>query len=135
MGESAKHMELVQMVRREVEAIVGVANAMLILVDTPDSNEKVKVGKFCPDVFFRYDKILAIGEAKTLDDFSRSHSNEQFEAYLTECNLFEGAAVLVASVPWQLAATAKNYFRRLRRKFGTKTRIVVLDDTKWRWEV
>ena len=134
MGESAKHMELVEMVRREALAIVPPQYAPLIQVDSPDSEEKARVGNYSPDVYYSYDNQLVIGEAKTLEDFSRKHSQDQFEAYLAASNAFPGKSVLIVAVPWMLFATAKNYFRR-RVPAGGRVQVIVLDDTKGRREI
>ena len=134
MGESTKHIELVAMVQREVAAMVTDRYASLIQVDSPDSTEKARIGRHCPDVYYNYDGKLVVGEAKTLDDFARKHSQEQFDEYLAACSTCLGESALIVAVPWMLAATAKNFFRR-RTSLRGKTRIIILDDTKGRWEL
>lgn len=134
MGESAKHMELVAKARQEAAAIVTDERAAMIQVDSPETTEKPRVGSYCPDVYYNYDDQLVIGEAKTLDDFARKHSQEQFAEYLAACAAFPGESVLIVAVPWMLSATAKNYFRRHAAERGN-ARVVVIDDTMGRWEV
>lgn len=85
-------------------------------------------GNYIPDVYFSDALVMYIGEAKTEKDFARKHSQEQFLSYIRELKLFNGNGVLVVSIPWQLVATAKNYFRRLKMKENCDSQVVILNE-------
>ena len=71
---------------------------------------------------------MIIGEAKTINDFDRTHSRDQYDAYIKECKNFFGKSTLVVSVPWQIVATAKNYFRRLKKVFDADIQIIIINE-------
>lgn len=128
MSESIEHMALVDIAVKYIQSIVPPQFHGLIAADTPQSRKVTKVcNGFVPDVFFWHDDIMIIGEAKTALDFERKHSQAQFEAFLQECSSFKGKAVLVISVPWELVATAKNFFRRKKRASRCKTKIIIIN--------
>lgn len=129
MSESRCHIELVKIIYEYVKTIVPYDKHALIEVDSVDFLRPTSVnGKFIPDVQYWSEDIYIIGEAKTIKDFDREHSNLQYSAYLKETQKFFGKSIIVIAVPWQLILTAKNLFRRLKRKNGYDTTVVVLDD-------
>ncbi|MCQ2393822.1 MAG: hypothetical protein MJ249_05975 [Kiritimatiellae bacterium] len=131
MSESAKHIELVEMIRRFAVGVVTSQYASLILVDNQESTERIRIGRYYPDVYFNYSGMLVIGEAKTLEDFSRKHSRDQFEAYLAACSSYQGEATLIVAVPWMLTATAKNYFRHCASIRGNTNIVIIEDSGRW----
>lgn len=136
MGESRKHIELVQIAVEYVKSIVPAEMRMLVQYDSADTKRPPMIsGSYIPDVYFWNSTLLILGEAKTVDDFERKHSHDQFKSYLQECNHFFGDSFLVISLPWQLVPTAKNYFRRLKKEMNCSTAIVILNELGRRFEV
>ena len=129
MSESLCHIELVKRVLNYVKTVVDPSFHDLIEVDNSVSSKPSRiVGNYIPDVYFFYDKRLILGEAKTLDDFDRRHSQEQFAAYLKECSSYVEHGMFVIAVPWTLVNTAKNLFRRKKKEMSSLMKIIVLDD-------
>lgn len=127
--ESQTHINLVNIAAEYIKSIVPEYEHSLIYMDSAGNNNSVRViGNYIPDVYYNYGNKLVIGEAKTLNDFERQHSKEQFEAYMNEFLLFQGECILVVSVPWQLVITAKNYFSILRRKMGVVVDIIIINE-------
>lgn len=129
MSESRTHVELVAVAVNYIKTIVSPDLQAIIQCDSADSPRPSKViGNYIPDVYFWHSDQLIIGEAKTINDFERPHSRDQYNAYIKECKSFFGHATLVISVPWQMVATAKNYFRRLKKDFDTDMPIIVINE-------
>lgn len=127
--ESYVHIELVSIAAEYIKSIIPEEYHVFLCVDTAGNNDGIKViGNYIPDVYYCYNNQLIIGEAKTLGDFDRLHSKEQFIAYMNEILVFQGKTMLVVSVPWQLVFTAKNYFIRLRREMQVDTKVVILNE-------
>lgn len=136
MGESQKHINLVKIAWDYVKEIVPEKTRGLIAYDSPDSdNQTPKIGAYIPDIYYWHDDLLIIGEAKTVNDFENRHSFAQFDTYMNVCTDFFGNAILVVSVPWELNATAKNHFRKLKRSKNSSVKVVVLNDVGWIEEV
>lgn len=129
MGESKTHMDLVKLIHEFSISIVPENFHCFISLDSPITKKpKDVIENFIPDLYYSYNNLLIIGEAKTLNDFDTKHSKAQYDAYLKKCDLFEGKAVFVVAVPWELVSTAKNYFRLVKQKNNTFTKIVVIDE-------
>ena len=97
--------------------------------DSAGDNSTIRImGKYIPDIYYNFNNLLIIGEAKTLNDFERLHSREQFESYLTMCEMHLGKSVVVVSVPWQIVSTAKNYFKRLIREKNYTTEVIIINE-------
>lgn len=129
MGESRSHIELVNIAFEYIKTLVPQEQWALIEVDSADSNRPTIVtGRFIPDVQFWNNDVYIIGEAKTINDFEREHSRNQYEAYISECGQFHGQATLVVAVPWQLVMTAKNYFRRRKKDLNYVFDVVILNE-------
>ena len=129
MSESRGHIELVSGVVDYIKTIIAPDLHAMIQYDSVDTSRPTKViGNYVPDVYFWHANQLIIGEAKTIKDFDRPHSRAQYAAYIKECGNFFGQAQLVIGVPWQLVATAKNYFRRLKKDWGASLSIIIINE-------
>jgi hypothetical protein len=80
-----------------------------------------------PDIYYFFEDLLIIGEAKTADDVERQHSRAQYEAYMKECANFHGKAVLIIAVPWMEHAAANNIVRNLKKKIPGSYTIKILE--------
>ena len=136
MSESRSHVELVVAAVEYIKTIVELDLHAIIQYDSVDSSRPTKViGNYIPDVYFWHADQLIIGEAKTINDFDRPHSQDQYNAYIEECQSFSGRATLVISVPWQMVATAKNYFRRLKKNLDANIPIIIINELGRHFEV
>ena len=127
--ESEAHIRLVNRIMEYAKRIIPETEQLLLQSDSAGNNSEIRVlGNFVPDVYFCNNDMLIIGEAKTLDDFERKHSRAQFEAYLSECLLFEGNSCLIIAVPWQLMITAKNYFKRVKDQKKLDIQIIIINE-------
>ena len=127
--ESQVHIDLVKKIYEYACESIAEDNRCLIETDSSGNNSTVHViNNFVPDLFYSFEKTLIIGEAKTELDFERKHSCEQFDAYIKECNLFGENAMLIIGVPWQLCATAKNYFRRKKNIGEIIFSVIIIDE-------
>ena len=81
--ESLKHHNLVKKMN---EYIVNYENAEISLVESDIFEVNGKVTRmpegFVPDLYYKYNGLLIIGEAKTDSDFEREHSLQQYISYL-----------------------------------------------------
>lgn len=132
MPESIEHINCVNLLSEYFRKIIPQNNHELIFYDKSDSKYKPhKMAKgHIPDVFYLYDKLMVIGEAKALKDVDRSHSIEQYEDYYEEAYNFNGEAIIVMAVPWMVHNTVKNIFRIIRKKYEDihKVKIVVISE-------
>lgn len=127
--ESQSHMDLVKLIVKYLKKCIPDDEHAFIQVDSSGQASSIRVtDNYIPDVSYKTNQKLFIGEAKTYEDFERKHSKDQFDAYIRDCGLFLGEAKLVVAVPWQLLLTAQNYFRRIKKRTGTNVEIVILDD-------
>lgn len=129
MGESAQHLQLVNLIIDEVVSIVGETNRCFIMSDAADGyalSPLMEEG-YRPDVYYQYQHSLIIGEAKTSDDVARVHSKLQYESYLKKCSLFRGKAMFLAAVPWTEHATIHNILRNLQQKYPGKYEVRIID--------
>lgn len=118
MAETYKHQELVQLLKKEVSKLIPAGCQILIQQDTPDtlSLPPQTIDGFRPDIYYCFENLLIIGEAKTEGDVEKQHSRAQYEAYLKECANFQGEAVLLIAVPWLESAAANNIIQKLKKK-------------------
>ena len=130
--ESVQHHRLVKRLYTAFLDIVPLDCHALIQTDCPDSQSlpPLTEERYRPDMYYCFNRILLIGEAKTGKDVSRKHSREQYEAYIRECLRFQGKAYLILAVPWLEEAEANNILRGLRKKYpgDYKTKVITWID-------
>lgn len=129
MSESAKHLQLVNMVIDRVIDIVGEDKRCFIMSDAADNyplSPQTQEG-FRPDVFYQFNDLLIIGEAKTSDDVTRLHSKLQYESYMRKCALFNGKAIFIVAVPWTDHAAAHNTICKIRKTLLGHFEVQILD--------
>ena len=115
MGETINHMQYVEMVFQRARVIIPGHAESLVYIDKPDSQAKPPKtsGNFIPDLFYCQKGLMIIGEAKTLEDVERKHSQEQYRDYLKDASNFDGEAYVIFGVPWNVKNTLKNIIRHL----------------------
>lgn len=117
MGESLKHVRLVQEIIDRVKCIDPQA---VILADTSiiaDLNKPPKICGHIPDVYARIDMLrqTIIGEAKTQKDLENDHTMSQLQAFLTYCRV-NPETRLVLAVPWMMRGFVHNLFNRMKEE-------------------
>lgn len=118
MSESFHHQQLVRLLKKEVVALIPLDCQGLVQQDSPDclALPPKTIEGYRPDIYYCFESLLIIGEAKTANDVERKHSRAQYEAYMRECTNFHGNAILIIAVPWMERATVHNILQNLRRK-------------------
>ena len=116
--ESIQHHHLVKRLHKVFLDIVPSDCYTLIQTDSPDSRSLPPPTSegYRPDMYYCFNHLLLIGEAKTGKDVSRQHSKKQYEAYIKECLCFRGEAHLILTVPWLEQAEANNILRSLQKR-------------------
>lgn len=129
MSESLQHRQLVKLILKETLSIVGQDNKALIASDAFDELALPPLTSegFRPDVYYCFNDILIIGEAKTSDDVERLHSRAQYESYINKCSLFQGKATFIIAVPWMEHATINNIVKKIAKQYPGTYTIKILD--------
>lgn len=133
MTESAQHMNLVKITLSKAKEIVPEKYWPFIAIDDACSmNLPSQTSEgYRSDLFFRFDGLLVIGEAKTSNDVERPHSCNQYKSYMRKCEAFPGATYLIVAVPWPEKITVRNLLMRLKKQERyTKCNIIVLDNVE-----
>ena len=129
MSESIEHVCLVKLVYDYIKSIVPEDLNALIECDDATSNKPSRViGNYIPDVYYCFNELLIIGEAKTYKDYERPHSYSQYKSYVEECTHFNGKSIIVICVPWQHVNSAKNHFRVLKRKHNCNADVIIINE-------
>ena len=99
MGESNKHKVLVEYALRFIKDSVGEELSYFIETDINDGRPlpQLTMEGYRPDVFFEYNGVMFIGEAKTSDDILREHSINQY--YSSKIILMHDIRRLMHSMP------------------------------------
>ena len=85
---------------------------------------------FVPDLYYNFNDLCIIGEAKTEDDLDREHSINQYKSYIShlEKKYSNGSkCLIVVAVPWSASITA---YKILKRIIGDKNgiRLVIINE-------
>lgn len=130
MPESQSHIDFVKKLGEVAVQILNESQLPFLYLDDPLSEAKPPrtSGNFVPDMFFKDQNLMMIGEAKTAEDVDRKHSLSQYENYFDDLFSFNGRSVIVFSVPWYTKNTIKNIARRLRLKRKTTIEIYVITE-------
>ncbi|WP_434510492.1 hypothetical protein [Desulfitobacterium sp. AusDCA] len=133
MSESIQHIALVRILEHRAKELIPKELWTLILLDTPESKEAPPstTEGYRPDLYFCFNKILIVGEAKTSKDVERTHSKAQYLSYLKKCSIFEGKAYLLLAVPWIEKITATNLLIQMKKCNQINCNIEVLDNVGW----
>lgn len=129
MGESAKHLQLVEQIIAYIQNILEV-EIVLIQSDLPNCNNKpnLTMEGYRPDVYYNYRNFMVIGEAKTSADVATKHSIRQYSSYLKKCSLFSGSAILIVAVPWTESKAVRNILKKISTINNYKVEIIIIND-------
>lgn len=128
MGESSKHKFLVEYALQFIQNRVGEDLSCFIETDMSDGRplSQLTMEGYRPDVFFEYDGVMFIGEAKTSDDILREHSINQYYSYLKKCSLNGGHAMFVLAVPLVDCARANNILLKIKKEVPGDYKVKVI---------
>jgi len=123
MAESSSHIRLVEEMVNWIAATYLNGEKAYLLIDHPDSptnNKPPKINGYIPDIFSSISPLggVIIGEAKTINDIERVHTEEQIKAYLRYCKDYNNA-IFVFAVPWQMSRFANAFIKRLQDQTGS----------------
>ena len=122
-------MDFVNLVERRVLQMIPSEQGGFVYVDKPDSAYKPPlVGNFRPDLYFCADNKLIIGEAKTIEDFERPHSKEQYKTYLQECKSYKGDSLLILCSSWVVSLSYKTLIKSIKRQYGFNTKVLIISE-------
>ncbi len=129
MGESSRHVDLIKLMKDRICANEDV-DAVLILVDEPDDRKNCPptLNGFKPDLYYDFNNLLIIGEAKTKDDLLNEHTREQLETYVKLCANYNGVSRLYLAVPWMESVKANNLIKKIAKKLGVSVTCCVVDE-------
>lgn len=130
MSESTIHMHYVDQLLLFAKTIIPSNYHSLIYVDKPDSAQKPPrtAQNFIPDLYYKYQEHLIIGEAKTFSDVDSRHSKMQYEDYINEAFHFQGKAIILFSIPLAAKGTIKNIVRRLVENYSGRIVVYFISD-------
>ena len=131
MGESTKHVELIKLME-ELIIFNEKINPALLLLDEPSNrkNSPPTINGFKPDIYYDFDGVLVIGEAKTKDDIVNEHTRRQLETYIKLCSNFKGRSCLYIAVPWTESILVNNIVKNIMKKLKTFITYHVVDELK-----
>ena len=129
MSESITHNKLVIQIIHKCKQLVGDDRSSLIMADGVDGYIMPPLTSegYRPDVYYEYNGMMIIGEAKTSKDIYRVHSKQQYESYIKKCSCYTGSAVFVVAVHWSDKAAMHNLLRKISKKYNGTYRIVILE--------
>ena len=129
MGESSKHIQLVELLVEKISSIEDIDD-VLLLADLPDrrKDSPPTINGYKADVYYDFNGVFIIGEAKTKDDLLSKHTEKQLETYVNMCANFNGKSSLYVAVPWTENATAKNLLKKIIKKLGVSITFFIIDE-------
>ena len=129
--ESKAHHTLVKYINKYVSNISGVVSSLIEsdIFEISGNITRMSEG-FIPDLYYNYDNLCIIGEAKTEEDLEREHSINQYKSYIShlEKKCSNGCkCLIVIAVPWGASITAYRIIKRIiNDKKGIK--LVVINE-------
>jgi len=128
VAESNQHYELVRLLMTEYQKLLPKDKWVLIQSDSFSSSSISPKfsGGYRPDVYYEFEDLMIVGEAKTSKDIESSHSLQQYESFLRSCSLFKGRAIFLLAVPFAECVVANNIVKQISKKFQGVYEIKIL---------
>ena len=132
MGESIIHKQYIDIIYNYCLNIVPNNHSKLILIDN-DDNLLIRevppiINGYRPDLFYEFNSLLIIGEAKTEKDYYTNHSLNQYKEYIKYCSHYGGDSYLIICCPWMCTGDIKNIIRKISKEYKNKINIIILDE-------
>ena len=117
MAESQLHMDLVRKIAFYVKQITPNFSASLLDAELPEYGRTPQcLYGFYPDIRYRDNKSIILGEAKTQNDIEKDHTQAQLNAYIDELLTYDLQRHIIYCVPFVSYAQMKNILRRIKEK-------------------
>lgn len=74
---------------------------------------------YIPDVYYNYNNITIIGEAKTEKDLETVHSINQYKSYIRHLKIHAdngNECIFIIAIPWQASVSAYKIIKKLLSK-------------------
>ena len=81
-----------------------------------------------PDLFFEYNSLLVVGEAKGKADFQRNRCIKQYHSFLRVCDEHGKNSHFILGIPWDEYRAAKNFLRQFRNSYSELINIIVVSE-------
>lgn len=132
MGESLIHKQFIKKIYNYTLYVIPKEHSRLIFMDG-DENLLFKevppiINGYRPDLYYEFNSMLIIGEAKTKDDYDTKHSLNQYKEYIRYCINFQGDSYLILCCPWTCTSDLKVIINRIKNDYKKKINIIFLDE-------
>ena len=94
MSESQKHYDLVNQLKEYVLETFPIEEVLLRTDIVGEGTKKLPTG-YKPDLFYEFNGLIIIGEAKTSFDIDKIHSKEQYNSYMQYCSTHGENSILI----------------------------------------
>ena len=119
MAESNEHRRYVDLLKKSViKTIPSVVESLIRVDDGSDKGRPPKIGGHIPDLYYNWESLMIIGEAKTPLDLERPHSLKQYTSFLKDCEKHQGTAVFFLFTDWRHGVSAENAMVHLKSMMG-----------------
>ena len=128
--ESIVHHKLVKVIYEYVSNQLNINNSVIECdIFEIDGNVTRMQEGYVPDLYYKYNDLIIVGEAKTEQDLERIHSIKQLESYVNHLNNYINMgyqAVLIVSVPWEASISA---YRMVKKIINNKNiKIIIMNE-------
>lgn len=132
MAESDDHREYVDIALKYIKSIIPENNVSMVQVDNGcwGSKPERTVDNYVPDIYFVYNRLKIIGEAKTINDCMKPHSISQYESYINDCIHFDGESHIIVVTSIYSVPCICNFFKNKKNKHGLQTFFHILGNIK-----
>ena len=117
MAESLLHMDLVRIIASYIKRITPNFSASLLDAELPEYGRTPKcLYGYYPDIRYRDNNNIIIGEAKTQYDIDNDHTEAQLNAYIDELLTYNLQLHIIYCVPFVSYVQMKNYLRHVKEQ-------------------
>ena len=117
MAESLLHMDLVRTIALYIKQITPDFSASLLDAELPEYGRTPQcLYGYYPDIRYRDNNSIIIGEAKTQYDIDNDHTEAQLNAYIDELLTYNLQLHIIYCVPFVSYAQMKNYLRHIKKQ-------------------
>lgn len=117
MAESLIHMDLVRKIALYISRITPAFSVSLLDAELPECGRTPKcLYGYYPDVRYRDNNSIIIGEAKTQYDIANDHTEAQLNAYIDEVLTYNLQRHIIYCVPFVSYVQMKNALRRIKEQ-------------------
>ena len=117
MAESLFHMDLVRTIALYIKQITPDYSASLLDAELPEYGRTPQcLYGYYPDIRYRDNNSIIIGEAKTQYDIDNDHTEAQLNAYIDELLTYNLQRHIIYCVPFVSYSQMKNYLRHIKEQ-------------------